>query len=67
MFEPAMLGTLGAGGAVPVPGDYDGDGTTDLAVFQSGVWQILYSSTSYKSGVSLTWGEVGDEPIIGAR
>jgi len=39
---------MGAGslGDTPVPGDYDGDGKTDIAVWRpdSGVWYIQKSS-----------------------
>ena len=31
---------LGPGGDVPVPGDYDGNGTTDIAVFRNGQWYV---------------------------
>jgi hypothetical protein len=38
---------FGWSAAVPVPGDYDGDGRTDLAVLdpKQFIWYILLSST----------------------
>lgn len=41
-------------------GDYDGDGTFDIAVFRAGVWHIIESSTgAYRYEY---WGKSGDVP-----
>jgi hypothetical protein len=45
---------------VPVPGDYDGDGKTDYAIFRNGTW-YLYQSTA--GIVIANWGIAGDVPI----
>ena len=42
----------GASGDRPVPGDYDGDGVTDAAVFRSGVWYIRNSADNTVSAVT---------------
>jgi hypothetical protein len=50
-------------GDVPVVGDYDGDGTSDIAVFRpsTGAWYITNSSTA--KGAAFTFGAGGDFPI----
>jgi hypothetical protein len=45
---------------VVAPGDYDGDGKTDIAIFRpsTGTWFILYSSTGTFAGIR--WGNAED-------
>ncbi|PYM37852.1 MAG: hypothetical protein DME17_06520 [Candidatus Rokuibacteriota bacterium] len=48
---------------MPVTGDFDGDGKTDVATFRpsTGIWYILRSSDN--SLQQVTWGTVGDQPL----
>ena len=58
---------VGLGGDITVPGDYDGDGKTDLAVYRpsAGNWFVRQSSTGFATSVSFQWGLSGDTPVPG--
>jgi hypothetical protein len=56
----------GASADTVVPGDYDGDGKTDLAVFRPSTrtCHLLYSNANYTTSASYPWGANTDIPIV---
>ena len=54
---------FGIGTDEPTPGDFDGDGLTDVAVFRTGTWFSLYSSDG--SFHATQFGSSGDVPVAG--
>lgn len=51
---------FGQYGDIPVPGDYDGNGTTNFAIFRNGLWYVdIYGGNPF------TFGTAGDIPVPG--
>ncbi len=53
--------TLGTSSSIMVPGDYDGNGITDVAVFSAGTWNCPTASPN----TTFTLGSAGDIPMVG--
>lgn len=53
--------TIGSTSSTAAPGDFDGDGKTDAAVFAAGAWTIKKSSDGATQNT--TFGTTGDRPV----
>ena len=53
-------GPWGGADCIPVPGDYDGDGKSDLVVYRAGYWSIYTMAGNVIAG---GWGAPGWTPV----
>jgi hypothetical protein len=58
----ALNGSFGVAGDVPVVGDFDGNGVSDLALFHAGTWSIDVNHDLGRD-LSLNFGGAGDIPL----
>jgi hypothetical protein len=56
---------FGTSSSTPIALDYDNDSTCDFAVYESGTWSILLSSTNNVSTGTIEWGLSNDIPVPG--
>jgi glucose/arabinose dehydrogenase len=52
---------------LPRRSDYDGDGASDLAIYQpgTGIWRVLQSSSGFATTAAYQWGAPNDVPVPG--
>ncbi len=58
---------FGMVGGTPLAGDFDGDGTDEVAVFKDGYWMIDINRNGQwdESDLLARLGDVGDRPVVG--
>ena len=59
-----QFGIPGAGNSIPVPGDYDGSGKTEVAAYLPGLNTFAYRPADGAADVSFTVGFAGSGPIV---
>jgi YD repeat-containing protein len=55
--------TIGSTSSIIAPGDFDGDRTMDVAMFNAGAWTIKTSSNGQT--ITGSFGTTGDKPVVG--
>jgi serine-aspartate repeat-containing protein C/D/E len=62
-----VASTLGMAGAIPVCGDFNGDGRTELGVFVAGVWYLDTNGNGRwdEQDLWVRLGAAGDQPVTG--
>ena len=67
--RPATALVWGGGSDIPVPGDFDGDGKAEIAVFRpsTGTWYIRYTATPTSDGARLGRGRRYSDPQASGR
>jgi len=60
--------TFGQAGDIPVTGDWNGDGTTNIGIFRNGRWFLDMTGNgvwNYPGDAIFTFGQAGDNPVTG--
>ena len=52
-------------GALPVMGDWDGNGTKTIGLFFNGTWYLSNNNTPGPVDIKFTWGGGGQLPVVG--
>jgi hypothetical protein len=65
-----FIGLGGVAGDVPVVGDWNGDGWTDVGIFRNGIFALDFNGNGQWDGENagdryFVWGQAGDTPVVG--
>jgi serine-aspartate repeat-containing protein C/D/E len=69
-LSPPVGFTFGQAGDIPVVGDWNGDGTSEVGVFKDGIWHLDYNANHQWDGPAggdrqYGFGQAGDIPVVG--